>query len=65
MVSVCGVGVSAIQAPEVLENSYSEACDLWSIGVIAYMLLFGRPPFWGSSNDQMRTRIRNAQVSRG
>lgn len=45
-----------------LENAYSEACDLWSLGVIAYMLLFGRPPFWGSNNDQMRARIKGAQV---
>lgn len=46
-----------------LENAYSEACDLWSLGVIAYMLLFGRPPFWGSNNDQMRARIKAAQYA--
>jgi len=57
------VGSLYYVAPEVLENGYSEACDMWSIGVIAYMLLFGRPPFWGSNNDQMRSRIRNAQFS--
>jgi len=60
---VQSVGSLYYVAPEVLENAYSEACDMWSIGVIAYMLLFGRPPFWGNNNDQMRARIKNAQYS--
>lgn len=60
---VQSVGSLYYVAPEVLENGYSETCDMWSVGVIAYMLLFGRPPFWGNNNDQMRARIKNAQYS--
>ena len=34
-------------APQVLEGSYDERCDLWSIGVVSYLLLSGKQPFWG------------------
>ena len=37
-------------APEILSGSYNEKCDMWSIGVILYIMLSGRPPF-GGSND--------------
>ncbi|KAF4671977.1 hypothetical protein FOL47_001064 [Perkinsus chesapeaki] len=46
-------GSVAYVAPEVLEGSYTNKCDLWSLGVIVYMLLSGSPPFHGSERDML------------
>jgi len=49
-------------APEVLEcKPYDKACDLWSVGVITYVLLTGCFPFWDKNNAVLYEKIRRAE----
>jgi len=42
------VGTLYSMAPQVLEGKgYDYKCDIWSVGVVAYMLLSNQQPFWG------------------
>ncbi|XP_046994139.1 serine/threonine-protein kinase 33-like [Schistocerca americana] len=53
-------GTMAYMAPEVLESRmYSHQCDVWSMGVITFVLLVGEFPFTGDNPDQLKQRVLN------
>ena len=51
------IGTSFYIAPEVLKNGYNEKCDLWSCGIILYILLCGSPPFYGKNEKEIFKKI--------
>nr|XP_043630283.1 calcium-dependent protein kinase 33 [Erigeron canadensis] len=52
------VGTAFYVAPEVLRRQpYGEKVDIWSAGVILYMLLTGAPPFYAETDEQIFERI--------
>lgn len=52
------VGTPYAVAPEVIKGSYDERCDIWAIGVIAFLLLSGEPPFGGCGGPEPLMTVR-------
>ena len=48
-------------APEVISGSYDEKCDIWSCGVLLYMMMSGQPPFYASSRKEVMAKIKKGR----
>ena len=55
------VGSPYYIAPEVLNKSYNEKCDIWSAGVVLYVMLTGSFPFIGMTQLQLYENIKSGQ----
>jgi len=50
-------------APEILQKKYNEKCDVWSCGVILYIMLTGMPPFNGYNDKQILDQVTNLDIN--
>ena len=51
------VGTLYYMAPEVILGNYNEKCDVWSCGVILYIMLSGNPPFYSNDEKKLKEKI--------
>eukprot|EP00879_Flechtneria_rotunda_P018958 GHRR01019902.1.p2 GENE.GHRR01019902.1~~GHRR01019902.1.p2 ORF type:complete len:111 (-),score=17.00 GHRR01019902.1:323-655(-) len=50
-------------APEVLWRDYDQKADIWSAGVVLYILMTGRPPFNGRNDEEILSKVRKGKAA--
>ena len=51
------LGTPYYVSPEVLDGIYDYKCDLWAVGVLAFILISGVPPFNGKDEVEVFHKI--------
>jgi serine/threonine protein kinase len=52
-------------APEVISKHYDSKCDVWSCGIIMFILFAGHPPFFGKNQAEIRLKILKGNIEFG
>lgn len=60
---VSRVGTPYYIAPEVLHRNYNEKCDVWSVGVVLYMIVYNYPPFKGQDAIKVMESVLKDEIS--
>ena len=55
------VGTPYYMAPEMIFGNFVKASDIWSIGVIMYIMVTGKQPFWGKNKDEVLNKVKNGR----
>jgi calcium-dependent protein kinase len=50
-------GTTFYMAPEVIDAKYDERCDIWSLGVLTFLLLTGKPPFYSEEGERTTIKL--------
>ena len=59
------VGSAHYIAPEMLDRKYSKSVDIWSAGVLVFLMIHGRYPFDAETDDQILRKIKLGSVDGG
>ncbi|ORM39641.1 Calcium-dependent protein kinase 4 [Babesia sp. Xinjiang] len=57
------IGTAYYIAPDVLKGVYDSKCDIWSVGVILYILLCGFPPFNGANESEIIKKVQTGKYT--
>jgi calcium-dependent protein kinase len=55
------VGTPYYMAPEMIDGNYVKASDIWSIGVIMYIMVTGKQPFYGRGKQEVLNKVKNGK----
>lgn len=57
------IGTAYYMSPEIFLGQYDERCDIWSLGIILFMLVTGEPPVAGSTSNEILANIREGKLN--
>eukprot|EP00347_Sterkiella_histriomuscorum_P012164 403369649 len=55
-------GTSVYVAPEVIEGEYDQLCDVWSIGIILYIMMIGKSPYKSKIQSEILEEVKVTQI---
>lgn len=57
------IGTLMYMAPQVMMGRYDRQCDMWSVGVILFILLSGEPPFNDRTDEGLILKVRTGKLA--